>query len=489
MTDTSSVTDNLKNAAGLETTQVASTEPPSPRSPGKSVQAYLDEDARPVPPVLRYDRNDDLGVGDLSIERFVSREWHDREVTNVWRKVWQFVCRWDNIPNPGDHVVYDIADDSLIVMRQKDGSIRAFYNACLHRGRALRTDDGRVSELRCPFHGFSWNIDGTMKDLPCQWDFPQIDKENFGLPEAKVAEWQGFVFINMDPNCESFEDFIGTMNDDWERWDYTDRVVYSHIAAKIPANWKITGEAFIEGWHTRATHPQLLEWMGDENVQYDVITGQNWNRQIVPQGVPSPIVANHMTEQDVIDSYYETRAFYKPGVGRDLAIPADGVPRVPEGSTARKELAQQLREALGKEFGKDLDIYTDSEMLDGIQYFVFPNFYVFAGPRTNAVYRFRPDGNDPDSCIAEVLLLALSPKEGTPRPAPAPVRWLKEGETFSDITEIGLLGPVFDQDFANLPHIQKGLKTTRKEMVLGRYQDNRIRHYHQILDAWMESEE
>jgi phenylpropionate dioxygenase-like ring-hydroxylating dioxygenase large terminal subunit len=469
----------------LASPQRPSTEPPSPRSPGTSVQEYLDNDARPVPAVLRYDINEDLGTAPLDVERYISREFHDREVEKVWRKVWQFACREDHIPNPGDHVTYDIADDKLIIMRQPDGTIKALYNVCLHRGRALRQEGGRVSELRCPFHGFSWNIDGTMKNLPCAWDFPEIDPTNFPLPEAKVATWNGFVFVNQDPDAEPLEDFLGSMLNDWDRWDYTDRVVYSHFGGIVNCNWKVAGEAFIEGFHSLATHPQMMEWLGDENTQYDVITGENWSRQIVPQGVPSPTIANHISEQEVLDSYYETRAFYTQGKGRDLAVGDDGTPRVPSDSTARRELAAAMRSALAAQFGNDQDHWTDSELLDGIQYFVFPNFYVFAGPRTNAVYRFRPLGNDPDKCIAEVFLLAQQPADGS-HPKPAAPRWLQPGETFSDIKEIGLLGPVFDQDMANMPFIQEGLKSMRAPGVqLARYQENRIRHYHQILDEWI----
>jgi hypothetical protein len=202
--------------------------------------------------------------------------------------------------------------------------------------------------------------------------------------------------------------------------------------------------------------------------------------------VPSPTVADQLSEQDVVDSYYETRAYYEAGHGRDLSAAEGEYPQVPEGSTARAVLGQAQRDSLASRFGRSFDQWTDSELLDGIQYFLFPNFYVFAGPRTNAVYRFLPDGNDPDSCIAEVWLLAQPPAEGTERPKPAPIRWLKEGEMFSDVTEIGLLGPTFDQDYANLPYIQKGLKTTRaKGVLISRYQENRIRHYHQILEEWM----
>jgi nitrite reductase/ring-hydroxylating ferredoxin subunit len=456
-----------------------------PRSPGPSVQEYLDRDTRPVPAVLRYEVNENLGSQDISVDRYVSPDWHAREVESVWRKAWQYACRLEQIPNVGDHVLYEIADDSLIVMRSAPDEVKAMFNVCLHRGRKLRTQAGTVSELRCPFHSFAWNIDGSLKDIPCQWDFSHVKPETFGLPEARTATWGGFVFINMDPDAEPFEDYIASMAEDWQRWPTDGRRTFLHVAAKIDCNWKVALEAFIESFHVIGTHPQLMPWMADANSQYDVRKDDPWNRMITVQGVPSPHVAANLTEEDVLDAYYETRAFYSQGAGRDLVAPEDGEPEIPAGSSAREVLADQLRAQLEGTFGRSFADATDTELLDAIQYFLFPNFCIFAGDRTNAVYRFRPDGNNPDSCIAEVLLLA-EPAPGAPT-EPAPVRWLQPGEHFADIKEWGLLGPVFDQDYFNLPYIQEGLHSTRKPgITLANYQESRIRHFHRLLEQWLD---
>jgi nitrite reductase/ring-hydroxylating ferredoxin subunit len=468
--------------------QVSATSSPVPaRSPGPSVQDYLDKDSRPVPDVLRYDVNEPLGSQDISVDRYVSQAWHDAEVTKVWRKAWQFACRTDQLRDVGDHVIYEVAGDSLIVMRTGPDEIKAYFNACLHRGRKLRAQGGKVSELRCPFHSFAWNLDGTVKDIPCVWDFSHVKPEEFKLPQAKVGTWSGFVFVNPDPDGEPFEDFIGSLATELERWPMDDRTIYFHVAAEIGCNWKVALEAFIESFHVIGTHPQLMPWMADANTQYDVRAGEPWNRDITVQGAPSPHVADGLDEQDVLDSYYETRAFYSAAGGRDLTAGAEGPPLVPPGGTARRVLADQLRAQLENTFGRSFDEYTDSELLDAIQYFLFPNFCVFVGARTNAVYRFLPAGNDPDRCIAEVILLAPPPAPGTQAPPAPPVRWLQEGENFADITELGLLGPVFDQDYFNLPYIQEGLHTTRKPgITLANYQESRIRHFHRLLEQALE---
>ena len=89
--------------------------------------------------------------------------------------------------------------------------IKAYYNACLHRGRQLKDYDGRCTEFRCPFHGFTWALDGALARSPRRWDFPHVDDAEFALPEAKVGTWGGFVFINPDPDAEPLEDFLGDL--------------------------------------------------------------------------------------------------------------------------------------------------------------------------------------------------------------------------------------------------------------------------------------
>ena len=176
------------------------------RCPGPSMQDLLKSEGEVVPTVLREESYVDYGDNPIPVERYTSQAFHDREVEHLWRKVWQMVGRTEQIPNVGDHLVYDIADDSLLVTRVSETEIKAYYNACLHRGTRLRDEGGHVPAFRCPFHGFTWGLDGTRKGVPCRWDFPTLKDEDFQLPEARVATWGGFVFINMDPDCVPLEE-------------------------------------------------------------------------------------------------------------------------------------------------------------------------------------------------------------------------------------------------------------------------------------------
>ena len=106
--------------------------------------------------------------------------------------MWQFACREEHIPRVGDHTVYEIAGRSYVIMRSAADTIKAFPNACLHRGRQLKQYDGNCSEIRCPFHGFAWNLDGTLKDVPAHWDLPHVTADALrASPRSRSARGTG----------------------------------------------------------------------------------------------------------------------------------------------------------------------------------------------------------------------------------------------------------------------------------------------------------
>src|SRR5688572_27750445 len=139
-----------------------------------SYREILDQDTRSVPVELS-PAYVDLGTSGVDRRRYLSREFHDLESARLWPRVWQMACREEVLVRAGDHVVYDVGNLSLIVIRGNDGAIRAFHNSCLHRGTQLRVHDGNVPALRCPFHGFTWDLQGALTFVPCADDFPHVD--------------------------------------------------------------------------------------------------------------------------------------------------------------------------------------------------------------------------------------------------------------------------------------------------------------------------
>ena len=438
------------------------------RSPGLTYQQLLDEDTREVPEVLRLQSPKDLGDADIPVERYTSKAWHDLEVERLWRRVWQFACREEDIPEPGDHYRYDIAGLSFLVVRTESGAIKAYPNACLHRGRMLKEFDGHASELRCPFHGFCWHLDGSLKDVPADWDFPHVKAAEFALPELPTATWAGFVFINPDQECAPFADFISDLARQFERWDLSKLYKQAHVAKVMPANWKVAQEAFCEAYHVNGTHPQILRSLGDVNSQVDI--WDNCARVITPSLTPSPLLENPPDEQGIVRAMLDIRE-------------GDPAPELPPGTSPRAWSAAMSREMLRPDAGDLVDEYCDAEMVDNLDYTLFPNFHPW-GAFNRICYRFRPNGTDQRSCIMECIMLA--PFQGE-RPPAATVRWLDENETWS--SALGFLGKVFDQDAFNMPKVQLGLESTYKPgITLGNYQESKIRWLHHKLGQWVEGD-
>ena len=448
---------------------------PATRSKGPSVQEILAGDKNPPPACLLIDSPaENLGLQDVSIDRYLSKAWHDLEVEKVWRRTWQMACRVEEIPNIGDHVVYEIVNDSVIVVRMSATEVRGYINSCLHRGTMLRTEGGNVRHFKCPVHGMTWGLDGAIAGIPCAWDFPQIDREKFCLPQVQVGLWGGFVFINFDPHCESLESYLEVLPEHFKHFDIENRYTAVHGAKIMPCNWKLCQEAFLEGYHIGPTHPQSVEYTADINTQYDVFEpGRHVSRFIMPEGVASPVLGDY-PQQKIVDAMQRDIAFY----GKH-PLP------VGEGETARRVIAEHARQRFSKATGRDFTQLSDSEAIDLIQYNLFPNLGPWAGMATPLVYRFRPHGDNPHESIMEIMMMFAKNADGS-HPPPAKMTLIGIEESWAKVPGMGSASEVVDQDTENLRRIQKGLRTARKPGVtFSNYQESRIRHFHQTLDAYM----
>lgn len=447
----------------------------SSRSPGPSVQDLLAADSRRVPESLRDHSYVHQGRADIPKLRYTSAQFAALENEYMWTSTWQMACTIDELAQVGDHVVYDVADQSVIVIRSKDGDIRAFHNSCLHRGTKLRTEDGRVASLRCPFHGWRWDLEGHLVELPAEWDFPQVWQEpDSCLPEAQVAQWCGFVFVNLDPQAPTFDAIAAKLIEHFDRdFDLSNRYKAFHAVKEVPANWKVCMEAFAEGYHVIATHPQILEFAGDSNSEYSIWPESPFvTRFINGFGIQSPHL-DELSEQQIADAYLEFSA-----------RSTRGSLEVPPGKTAREVVAETFRSVMGPMFGVDLSQTSDAEMLDAVLYHLFPSFAPWAGIGQSLVYRWRP-GPSPDTCYMDVVRMLPVP-DGQPRPAPAPVQRLRLDQSWHEAEGMGGLATVFEQDMANLPRVQLGLKMTAhraaKGVKFGLYQEARMRLIHRHID-------
>ncbi|MGV3770970.1 MAG: aromatic ring-hydroxylating oxygenase subunit alpha [Sphingobium phenoxybenzoativorans] len=459
---------------------------PLPRCPGTSYRDLALADTNEVPEFLYQDVYENLGSDPIPATRYTDPAFFELEKEKMWPKVWQFAAREEELPEPGDYVVYENVGKSFILMRQEDGSIKAFYNVCLHRGRKLKLEDGWTAELQCPFHGFTWNNDGSLKNIPCRWDFSHLSDQKMQLPEVSVGRWGGYIFIREAKEGPTIEEFLAPMPEHFKRWKHEECATALWVGKVIPANWKVVMEAFMESWHTVVTHPQLLPFTGDANSMYNIY-GDHVNLTVTPFGTMSPHIDPEGKEQQwIVDEFVKYNGRSSDNYEDKEAAAGGFAVKVPDGVTARAALGESLRETTSRMFGHDVSFASDSEMMDALLYNAFPNWSPWAGFQPNIVYRWRP-WHDVDHCLMEVRILTRVPPGQEAPKAPA-MHFLTDDEKWTAAAEIGILGDVFEQDMENLPFVQQGLKSSANgEVQLANYQEIQIRQFQNTLMKYIEA--
>tara|TARA_Y100001970_G_scaffold122517_1_gene151889 strand:+ start:1057 stop:2430 length:1374 start_codon:yes stop_codon:yes gene_type:complete len=448
--------------------------PGEAREQGPSLRDELLRDPTPPPAPLLEESYEFLGDEDISFENYTSPDFAQAEYEKLWSKVWQWACHVDHIPQPGDYFVYDIGDLSALIVRTENREIKAYFNSCMHRGTQLKQPGtcGFSKELRCPFHGWTWSLEGQLVDLPQAWDFPHVTADSHQLPEMPVDIWEGFVFINFDQEAEPLNEYLGVLPRHWEDWGLSQRYIETHIRKHLPCNWKAAAEAFIESYHVRETH--ATGQLGDEvTTQYDVF-GENVSRFIHTRGLNSPLRSNPRTEDELLERIS----------GRTLG---EGDLTLPPGVRARDHYANHVQETMGERYGHDFSHLSESITLDSIEYYLFPNAFFFPGLSLPMVYRFRPDPTSPDFSYFDLIFMRPRPPEGEAPPPPEVIE-LGIDESYSTAEGVGPLGRVYDQDTANLAAQTRGFKSSFKNgQTLGNYQEIRVRHLQQRVKTYLEA--
>jgi phenylpropionate dioxygenase-like ring-hydroxylating dioxygenase large terminal subunit len=439
----------------------------------------LAQDSHPQSGALSASGNHEPVAREISFSRYYDPQFAALERDKLWTKVWQYACREEDIPEVGDRLTYEVAGMSFIIVRSAPGDIRAFHNACLHRGTKLSVGLGSAPGIRCPFHGWEWNLDGSLQHIPSAWDFPQVERERYRLPEVKVSRWGGFVFVNPDPDAQPLERSLGVLPEHFKLWQPEERFTFVHARKRVRANWKTVMEAFLESYHVVETHSNFLGFIGDASTQYDIWDDgvSHVSRLITPSAVPSPHLGDAASVQEALDM--TMRSF------EQAMPPGTRLPRFDASKgTGRAQIAQWRREWMSQQFGRDFSHLSDADMLDSIQYWMFPNFCPWYGEGLPLVYQFLPLGDDPNESIMDIRLLLPVPRNA-PRPSSAPIVELGFEDSLSAAPGFGLLCEIFDQDMSNLPLVQAGMRVapaSHKRLTLGRYQEARIQHFHNVLD-------
>jgi phenylpropionate dioxygenase-like ring-hydroxylating dioxygenase large terminal subunit len=437
----------------------------------------------------------------ISVGRYIDPAFMRLEYERLWSRVWQVAARLDEIPATGDYTTYEIGDQSVVVVRVDQSTIKAYHNVCPHRGTALAQGSGRFPSCRiqCPFHGWRWDLNGNNQFILERQEFRggQLRDSDVALRAVQVAVFAGFVFINFDPDSQAFDEFIAPVRELIEGLAIGDMHHYWWKSIAVPANWKVAQEAFFEAFHVPATHPQLekggAEVIGGKRDDAE-FTHRYVNYEVFPNGhgrffggKRTPM-AGHINERkgDPLEEMAARLKLLVDGMDAmvlkedvDVLLSLRGKP-IPEGSSLGGEYMKALYATAAAQHRPMPKLVPEILSMWGGEVFVFPNLMILPQAGNAMIYRVRPNRFDPDSCTFEILSTRTLPAEVNP-----PRVRIQHVTDINDPEQVLLIPR---QDLGNIPRIQKGLHSHGIQHTwLASNQEKIILNMHQELDRYLGS--
>lgn len=427
-------------------------------------------------------------------DRYTSAEFAKLEKKNLWQKVWQVACRVEDVPTVGSYFTYDVADQSIIVVRVTQDEIKAFHNVCPHRGRRLKEGAGTSTKFVCGFHGWQWSLDGRLKSIPEreEWqDCPAMGDEDLKLTECSADTWGGWVFINMDPGCEPFAEFIHPVPDFVDCLDF-DKMRYAWSKSFVlKANWKTALEPFMESYHVPITHPQALPLV--DNPSFGSAHGQHgkhtylWER---PPGAPSRLTNLPFPSdwRKAIIALYEWNCaevggHHRDGQSSDRSSKAvlrllDEVAEDAPYEEVMMKAAQFCAEAAIAEGAGWPQMTPEQAGNLGADWNIFPNMVLVFSMDATVVMRARPINDNPNECLMEMSsIVRYGPDSQPPFKREFYDTWQNHREKIPHL---------LTQDLSNIEAVQAGMGSIAfKGARPNPKQELQIVHHHEVLDQYL----
>ncbi len=409
----------------------------------------------------------------------------------MWTRVWLLLGREAQLPHPGDWQMEPVGAEEILMVRQNDGSVKAFYNVCQHRGNPLVEEHrGRVKRFVCKYHSWAFMPDGTLNFAPDRDDFPQGNPcEHVRLAELACETFAGFVWVNMDPHAAPLRTFLGPIWDEWERREvYRWQRTMAH-SMWLPCNWKVVLDNFNESYHVPTVHmaakpdTDRTKIRGNINTYYKEtrfdLADEGHNRMVMKGGYGA---GQTDKEGNILEPLASLLRYW----GLD-PVAFKGDPEATRGALQAAKLK------LGPERGYTHYAKVPEEQLtDAFHYTVFPNFAVSVWADGFHFLRARPHRNDPEQCLFDnwwyaspASLQAPSmqrsnsgmPADVNPDTGEVDVTWL----TYPQDS----IGPAIEEDVAVFVTQQRGFRSRGFKGVYLAQQEKRIRRYHELIDDYI----
>lgn len=256
------------------------------------------------------------GARTLPREAYTSSDVFTAEVEHIFSRQWNCIGRASMLPQPGDFVVRDVGGESLIILRDRNGTLRAFFNVCRHRGtRLCREEAGQFSEtIQCPYHAWTWTTDGRLIGAPHMHDVEQFDRSDYPLHRAQLVEWEGFIFVNLAVEPTAFDHDWAPVLNRFARFGLSGLHVGHHIVYDIRANWKLVFQNYSECLHCPMIHPELSCVLPYQSGANDLVEGPflGGYMQITPPNSSATlsgraagrVISAQLSEEDRQRAYY-----------------------------------------------------------------------------------------------------------------------------------------------------------------------------------------
>ncbi|MCC5951898.1 MAG: Rieske 2Fe-2S domain-containing protein [Acidimicrobiia bacterium] len=209
--------------------------------------------------------SDAVAVPPIPAGRYHDPAMFELEQARVWRRTWLFAAHESELPQAGSYTTFDRAGAPIVVVRGTDGEIRAFYNSCRHRGAPVVRDAcGTAKRLTCQYHSWSYDLAGELRAVPEARSFVDLDTAQLGLVPVRCETWEGWVFVNEDPDATPLVEFLGPLCEQMREIDGPSLRKIGTQTHHVAANWKAMVDAFLEVYHIRTVHPDNAALLYDD---------------------------------------------------------------------------------------------------------------------------------------------------------------------------------------------------------------------------------
>lgn len=398
----------------------------------------------------------------IPADRYRTQEFADREVELLWPTVWTVACSVDHVLEPGDVFEWRLGHVSVLIVRGDDGNLRGFQNTCRHRGNSIcQGAQSGLSELRCPYHRWSWDLSGQLVEVPSRKGFgPGLRNDDFGLFPVSVDTWGPLVFVHMSPDAEPLAHYLEEVPADAAWAQMNEFRCTASVTTQVASNWKVVAEGFSETYHVQGIHRELLATMDDIHAPQVLwgLHGKSWQAY----GTPSPRLRDG-SDQSAWGGFLQTQG---GRMGLEPGVPA---PAVPDGQTMADVIAQLIRDHQSTK-GIDLSGYSTDEITGLSQYNLFPNSTVLVNADLLSVLVARP-GATPDTAWFTMLVFARGTDE---QPRQRAVEYVVPEDTE--------MGTVMSQDLSVLRTAQLGLRQPGLSHIAVSAEECRIINLHRNLE-------